>query len=81
MGRARNHIQPGGAGEARPHAVGARIASDQAVEGRDDAVAQLQRADAEQVVMLGEFLEQGATDHRHVARRGPPAGCREAPSD
>ena len=63
------------------HPVGAGIAADQAVMIGDDHVAELQRADAVEVAVLGEILEQRARDHRHVARRGDVARDRAVHSD
>ena len=76
--RARHDVEPGRTGEAGLHAVGAGIAADAGRCGWDDLVAQLQRADVEEIAVLGKFLEQRAPDHRHVARRRDVRGIMQA---
>jgi hypothetical protein len=64
---ARHNIETCRAGEAGLHPVGARIAAKQPIMVRDVPMAELKRADAEEVGMLGKLAQERPGDHRHVA--------------
>ena len=69
-GGAGHDIETGGTGEAGLHAIDAGIAAHQAIMGRDDGGAQLQRANAKQAGVVGKIPKQGPAQQRHVAGRG-----------
>ena len=70
MGRAGHDVEAGRADEPGLHAVRARIAADEAVVVADDAAAELDGADMEQILLLRELAQQRPGEDRHVARRG-----------
>ena len=75
---ARHHIETRRAGEARLHPVCAGIAAKQTIVVGDVSVAELNRADAEEIGVVGKLAQQRPGDDRHVAGRGHVIGIVQA---